>query len=337
MVANLAKQILTAVISLIAACIAARAADIQSSKDKLCAFKLEGAITSGDYDRLANLITQSRLDPLDERTNSLCLKSSGGSYSEGLKISELIYSRGLSTVVTDGSECLSACAIMFMAGVLPNREIPYRKLSAGGVLGFHAPYLSLTNGKYSKEQVEEASQAMRVGILALMRLSSKHTRLSGSDFLKKSFIAQVLAKGPQEAFFVKTIGEAARWDIEIYDAAQQFPKPSNIDGVKNLCLNFHYANMDEPVPPTRTLSLKVESYASKFHRNDFRILVRDSRTNDTVCEVYPRTMKDDSEVHFFACSYDYWSSKSFGDCREFKTASLFGKFVPDFIVLDAVG
>jgi hypothetical protein len=146
-------------------------------------------------------------------------------------------------------------------------------------------------------------------------------------------IVQVLEKGPQEVFFVKTIAKAARWGIEIYDAAERFPKPSNIDEIKNLCNNFHYANMDEPVPPTRDLSLKVESYASKFDKDDARILVLDSRTNDTVCEVYPRTWKGDSEVHFRACSYDYWSSKSFGDCREYKTAFLFGKFVPNFFTL----
>jgi len=33
-----------------------RAADIQASSEKLCAFKLEGTITSGDYDRIANCI-----------------------------------------------------------------------------------------------------------------------------------------------------------------------------------------------------------------------------------------------------------------------------------------
>ena len=324
---------LVAVVFLGGGLVQGRAADIQASKDPLCAFKLEGAIASGDHDRLAGLIARSRLDPLDERTSTLCLKSPGGSYTEGLKISELIYNRGVSTAVADGSECFSACALIFMAGISPDREIPYRKLSAGGAVGFHAPYLSLPEGRYSKEQAEGAAQAMRGAILALMRLSSRQTQLSGSDFLKKSLIAKVLEKGPQEVFFVRTIAEAARWDIEIYDAAKQFPEPSNVDGIKNLCNNFHYANMDEPAPPTRDFSLKVESYASKFHKDDARILVRDSRTNDTVCEVYPRTMKRDPAVHFFACSYDYWSSKSFGDCRNYKTAALFGKFVPNFFTL----
>jgi len=119
------------------------AADVQKSNDKLCAFKLEGPISAGDADRLSSAISQSHVDPYDERTGSLCLKSNGGSYAEALKIADLIFERGLSTVVEFGSECYSACAIIFMAGVTSERESPMRKLSAGGVLGFHAPYLSM--------------------------------------------------------------------------------------------------------------------------------------------------------------------------------------------------
>src|SRR5271169_6223123 len=44
----------------------------------------------------------------------------------------------------------------------------------------------------------------------------------------------------------------------------------------------------------------------------------------------------DPRVVYQACAYDYWSSSSFGDCREYKSASLIGKakFVPDFFILD---
>jgi len=317
----------------------ARAAEIRETNNKLCAFALEGAIVAGDYDRLSGLITRSRLDDLDERTVSLCLKSAGGSYVEGLKIAELIYSQGLSTVVADGSECFSACAIIFMAGVLSDKPgsvsvrpiMPYRKLSAGGILGFHAPYLSMLGEKYSKEQVESATQSMRKAILGLAEFASKETMLAAGDFIKKSLMVGILGKGPQDVLFVKTIGDAARWNIEIYDAGMQFPKPSRIDEVKNICNNFHYSHMDKTVPSNTNFSLKVEQYASKFPP-DFRILVRDGNTGDTVCEIYPMTTKGSSEVSFLACSYDYWSSRSFGDCREYKTAFLFGRaeFVPHF-------
>jgi hypothetical protein len=309
------------------------AADIQASTDKLCAFKLEGKIIAGDYDHLAILIAHSHLDPLDERTATICLKSNGGSYDEGVKLAELIYNSGMSTLVADGSECFSACATVFMAGVMPEQAAPYRKLSARGVLGFHAPYLSVSDGKYSKEEIEQATQGIRLAILGLMQLSSKKTKLSSTDFIKKSLIAEVLKKGPQDIFLIKTISQAARWNIEIYDYAEQFPKANNVDGIKNLCNNFHYVNMDEPVPVGRDYLLKVDKYASKYDKNNVRILVQDVKTKDTVCEVYPIVFKGSpEELDFSACSYDYWSDKSFGDCREYKTrpAALIGRPVPRF-------
>jgi hypothetical protein len=315
---------------------AVRAANIQASDDQLCAFKLEGEIIQGDNDRLVSLVKHSHFEPLSgERTSTICLKSPGGSLIEGLKIAETIYTNDMSTLVADGSRCFSACAIIFMAGVVPEHAVPYRKLSAGGVLGFHAPSLSVKENKYSKEDVEDAADAMRQAILSLVRLSEKHTQLSGNDFIKKSLIVELLEKGPQDLFLVRTIGEAARLNIEIYDYADLAPKPSTVDAMKNLCINFHYSNIDEPVPaPLPELSLKVEKYASKYFKDDFRILVRDARTSDTVCEVYARTDKArPEEVHYRACSYDYWTDKSFGDCRAYKTSVLFGKTVPEYFTL----
>jgi hypothetical protein len=135
-----ALQLLLSLLVLASSHLYATSATIQPSDDVLCALKLEGPIVEGDSERLSAVVASSRLDPLDERTTSICLKSNGGSYSEGLKIAQLLFDRGLSTVIEFGSSCYSACATIFMAGVSSEREIPMRKLSIGGTLGFHAPF-----------------------------------------------------------------------------------------------------------------------------------------------------------------------------------------------------
>lgn len=313
--------------------ISSHAAQINTNSSELCAFSLHGPVVSGDRDRLSTLLDASRLDEFDQRTVSICLDSLGGSFDEGIAVSELVYDRGLSTVVADGAECYSACAFIFMAGVSANRAGPARMLSAGAILGFHAPYFSLSDGRYSREQVEDTSREMRKATVALLKLSSKRTLLGGTDFLKKSLITRIFENGPKEIFVVKTIAEAARWDIIVYDAPEKEKWLDKGEGMKNLCTNLHLSNMDESISSPMNLSVRVESYSSKYHAEEFRILVYDSRTNDTVCEVYPRTMKGSQKIYFFACSYDYWSSKSFGDCREYKTRALFGQSVPDFFVL----
>jgi hypothetical protein len=337
MIRTLARPLLVSAGLLAAACVDLHAATIQETNNKRCAFSLEGTISSGDFDKFSLIVQRNlaRFDELHERTSSICLKSPGGSYGEALKISELLYERGISAVIEYGSECFSACAIIFMAGTSTDRLLPLRKLSAGGILGFHAPFVAMPEQRYSKEQVEEVAQSMRRAILALLRLASKRTRQTGGDFLKKSLIQGILEKGPQEAIFVRRIFDAARWDILIYDAAEHFKIESDkVFGMKNICNNFHYANIDEAVPPNTSLSVQVENYASKFHKDDFRILIRDNAHKSTVCELYAREFKKVKGVSIFACSFDYLSSKSFGNCREYKTSPLFGNYVPDFFALD---
>jgi hypothetical protein len=288
------------------------AADIRETNNKLCAFALEGTIVTGDYDRLAALTARTRPD--EQRATSLCLKSAGGSYVEALKIPELLYTRGFSTVVADGSERFSACAIIFMAGVASDNPgspserpiMPYRKLSAGGILGFHAPFFTLPDARYSKNQAEAVAQAMRVAIRALVQFSSKQTIMAGGDFIKKSLIEAILAWGPQDVLAIRTIGEAARWNIEIYDALERFPEPRPVDGAINLYNNLHSSNMDNPIQPNMNLSINIERYDAKFGENAFRVLVRDARSLNTVCEIYPVTFGNSDKVAFLACSYDYW-------------------------------
>src|SRR5258706_14026397 len=89
------------------------AAVIQNSNNKLCAFSLEGPITQGDSDRLSAAVSRGRIDQYDEGTSSVCLKSNGGSYGEGLGMGELIYNPGLVTCIDYGFEGYSASPHIF--------------------------------------------------------------------------------------------------------------------------------------------------------------------------------------------------------------------------------
>jgi hypothetical protein len=215
-----------------------------------------------------------------------------------------------------------------MAGVLSTKSVsgagrlitPYRKLSVNALLGFHAPYLSMPDQKYSKQEVESAAQSMRQAILGLVRLASRDSM--NAEFIKKSLLEGILSRGPEDVLFVKTVGDAARWDIDLYDAKKYFAMPTNkVVELINVCNNFHYSRMDKPVPQNSTYDPKVENIRSQYH--DCRVLLQDPRTHDTVCEIYPTTMK--AGMTFYMCSHDYWSSKSFGDCRDYKTKLLIGR------------
>lgn len=102
---------------------AASAADIVSyakpddwyatSKDG-CSFTISGEIKQGDRDRLIKALNGAQ----GGRGSSLvaCLNSEGGNFDEGIKIGEFFLKTLVATRIKPHQKCLSACAIMFMAG-----------------------------------------------------------------------------------------------------------------------------------------------------------------------------------------------------------------------------
>ena len=65
--------------------------------------------------------------------------------------------------------------------------IPYRRLSAGGIVGFHAPYFLMPDQKYSKEQLEGVTQTMRMAILGLLfaLMYPEDRKVSGRQTFRK--------------------------------------------------------------------------------------------------------------------------------------------------------
>jgi hypothetical protein len=67
-------------------------------------------------------------------------------------------------------------------------------------------------------------------------------------------------------------------------------------------------------------------------RTKFESLLRTGAPTTLSVSYIPNS---DTDLTFFACSFDYWSGRNFGDCREYKTLSLIGQamFVPRFFAL----
>lgn len=115
-------------------------------------FVVSGPIREGDL----NLIRKA----IGEREDVVvALNSRGGSYQESLKIAQFFHEKPIRTLVETGAECFSACAIAFLGGSELGAEgwtFISRTLAPRGRLGFHAPYLDLTESQYTREFVERA-------------------------------------------------------------------------------------------------------------------------------------------------------------------------------------
>lgn len=89
---------------------------------------VEGDLNLADGEKFATLVR-----PLG---NSIVLfNSRGGSLLAGLRIGQLIRSRGFGTLVPDDDVCASACALAWLGG-------NYRLLGPKAHLGFHAAYMN---------------------------------------------------------------------------------------------------------------------------------------------------------------------------------------------------
>lgn len=107
---------------------AANAANISTEDlgDDLSLIVVTGEITSGDSEIF-------RREAAKASQAIVALESPGGATLEAIEIGEIIRIRGFSTLVLNDSQCVSACALIWLAGTP-------RTLARSGSVGFHATY-----------------------------------------------------------------------------------------------------------------------------------------------------------------------------------------------------
>ncbi|WP_209427383.1 lysozyme inhibitor LprI family protein [Pararhodobacter sp. SW119] len=112
--------------------------------------RIEGRIEPGDNERLTNLLRKKLPNWQFDMFNDVVvsMNSPGGDFYEGLAMSDTIAGFHVTTFVGPGDECLSSCAIAFLGGqnimTRNNPPWPSRYLHDTAIVGFHAPFSSIT-------------------------------------------------------------------------------------------------------------------------------------------------------------------------------------------------
>ncbi|MDA7425409.1 COG3904 family protein [Thalassococcus lentus] len=88
-------------------------------------WRLEGAITAGDADRIITQIEDSA-----EAPQQLVLQSPGGAVDEALRLGRYLRARSIETAVLSGEICYSACPYLLAGG-------PTRDIETGASIGVH--------------------------------------------------------------------------------------------------------------------------------------------------------------------------------------------------------
>ncbi len=230
-----------------------------------CHLSIKGPIEIGDLKKVSSALREldreftrrladASLGELTSvRNPGLCLDSPGGSYPEGLRIAELLITpgdhlrTGVMTTVDPGRECLSACALIFMAGQFIDRggeRSPARFLDVRGKLGFHAPFIPATaipDKQYSREELAAAHASAIKSLQAAIQLfsfniSEQAGGTKARPWVRPSLFAEMLARSSHEIFLIDTVGKAGRWDIQL--GGVRPPSSLNSDRLKRACANF---------------------------------------------------------------------------------------------------
>ena len=299
--------------------VAAGAAEVKVVTNAECPVTLTGKIVDGDLERLSKAIEPLHLSEIQEAAageHSVCLNSDGGSYVEGRKISEYIYTNGIGTRVTSGNECLSACANIFMSGRIHGDENDgtYRYLHANGVLGFHAPYLTLDPKKsYTARDVELAfDNANRISS-DFIKFGSVASFSSANPWIRASLIAAILEKPRNDILLIDTIEKAERWDITVYGVRKM--DISSKESLAQACVNFQHWAADQP-------SEKIDSTQMQYlwkgtqqlpPTNEMFARIDTGGMVEQYCDVRSQ-VGEDGGGYFQLCSINEFNGVNHGGC-----------------------
>jgi hypothetical protein len=205
----------------------------RDGRDSTFAITLDGPIIAGDSVKVQQILDREKF------TNGhfagdravVQLNSDGGSFQEGLKLARLFRERNVETVVRAGARCFSACAIAFMGGSITGEEenvLSSRSVEANGKLGFHAPYLEVSDGDYRKELVEAAYTVAIISVAELMETADKIG-------IQNRLLPRILRKRPNEMDTLVNVDDFGVYGVRFHQI--KIPRYITNSMLINACIN----------------------------------------------------------------------------------------------------
>lgn len=192
---------------------------------------LRGPIIPGDFDRFVEFY---RGIPSTDRVTAVALDSSGGNIVEAETIAEAIVRLHVSTFVGDGSECSSACFLMFAAGSL-------RIVRPDALIGVHS----------ASENGEETMGSMAV--------TTAMARDLGGLEVPPAIIGKLVQTPPGRATWL-TPSDLASMGVKVLDAASSAPSHRDASPSANAPTQYQAS----PIPPPADQNASPGAYQQGF-------------------------------------------------------------------------
>lgn len=209
---------------------------LERSFAPLTAIEITGEITVDDVARIEALLEEGKALREDGRYEEVLnffeahLNSPGGSFKAGIDIARLFNLYQVPTQVNAGSECLSACAVIFMSGYRAGYEGPNsraRHVEWPVRLGFHRPFLGkvnsvMTPGVLAQTDPEELAEifaeefftAFDAGNALIQEMLEVDPGAWSTELLVDMLTATM--QSTDAAFvYLETVEDALNWNIPV--------------------------------------------------------------------------------------------------------------------------
>lgn len=199
---------------------------------------LEGVISRYDVEKVTDAISQNNC--------VLVLNSPGGSLAAALDIVKAM-GEFTPTRIRKGHKCLSACAVIFMAGSFSeDGAYAYRTLEKGGTLGFHRPSLDLPENsqQYQADDVVKAYDLSVIGVAEIANLSKVRYANRSDSFgvlFPIDLLVKMLKTEKDQMFYIDDVG---RLLLSGVDFDQRFGLASPDLSERNACDNYYWVTIE---------------------------------------------------------------------------------------------
>lgn len=209
---------------------------------------LDGPIERGDAEKLDRIIMRDILNyesgdayPLNAVAGwgqiVLSLDSGGGELTAGIEMSDVIRKRNIATLIEADAQCLSACAVAFMAGYEHLEESEPQRMRFvqwPGRLGFHRPFIdqSLALDASMITDLSKDEAAMMVAAIQSMFDSQFREAFEVAndkiqeildvdpDSWSTDLLMRMLNETDRNAFVeLETVGDALDWGVRVINVS----------------------------------------------------------------------------------------------------------------------
>jgi len=170
----------------------------------------------------------------------LCLNSPGGALDEAILIArEVLRPFRVTTILEEGAECLSACALIFMMGQTKEYDgitVFSRYMHYTARLGFHLPQVRFSLGGGLDEQSISSAFDTALDAVVEFLLLATSSNASHISYIEGDLLARAFEARGADFYLIDRVDQVGRWNIGVF--GYEPPEQMDLLGARNVCENL---------------------------------------------------------------------------------------------------